>query len=1370
MENGERKSEARGKSWKREREERGSRRMNRFQNVANTEPTACSKDSPKQKSDDVEESAKVVNEESLVAENETTTDDLKPIVSETVTGEEAPVSIENVPEEQSAIPDVSPENMSNDEEEKAQLDQYIVELNERFLSKAELRATNQRLASDRPEEGFFTKLDSSLKKNTAFVKRLRNMTEAQRESLLKDMTGLNLTKYISEVAAAIVEAKLKMSDVATAVQICSLLHQRYAEFGLQLLENWQKILPMKKDEKIVNPSKIRVDLRFYAELITCGVFTLKEGLPILGNLLTVITSGDKEEHLHLNILLSFCKHCGEDYAGLVPRKIRLLAEKHEVELPKSDVRFLTAERQKGLRTLLKDYYKSLSRHVVKDHKALGAMERQNNRTLETKGELATERKDKFEAAQAAFLKLLQSTQQFAEIIDEDLPDLPKDESLSPETDITSLDVHNRFRDNEDGSGNSLWEDDDTRCFYESLPDLKASIPGILFKDSGNSQIIASKAAEISETAIEEELNKLDLADLEAEASEADQIVEVIDDDKLDTEDPSLKDDIIVESEQEIAEKILQAIEEQEDDPIKSPGPGASNEDQTTGTATSTKSQSSSNKVLLECFLNNLLHSVNREMIDQSAVEFCTNLNTKPNRRKLVRALFLVPRTRLDLLPFYARFVAVLAPCMPDVANDLVSMLKRDFQFHVKKKDQINIESKVKSARFIGELVKFGIFPKNEALFCLKMLLSDFRHHNIDMACNLLETCGRFLFRSPESHARTKVYLEQMMRKKGIMAIDSRYATMVENAFYYCNPPEAPAMVRIERPPLHNYIRRLLYKDLSKNSTEKILRQMRKLDWDNPDVNSYATKCLTSIWNVKFYNIRCVANLLAGLVAYQETVGPQVVDGVLEDIRLGMEIDLPKYNQRRVSMVRYLGELYNYRMVESSVVFRVLYSFITFGVNYDGSHSELDPPESLFRLRLVSTLLDTCGQYFNNGSSKKKLDCYLVFFQRYYQQKRCNSVFGEAGVPFPVTVSLMVKDTINALRPKLKLYETLEEADNMVEELLEEFKPKLVEVLPPLVGNDMLVSDSDAKLANDALGPIQEEEDDYEFGSDQEEILSGSQSQTIEENDAEEQKTGEDLNQGSVSDEEKSGQEGIWNRERKNKFDTDEELGEDGSGANLSIGEGTDNVTLLNSKPKLVQCQEDEDFMAAFDKMLTESIMHRTQEPVKPQVDIVIPMNIKSGHATAPLSLKSVDSKNIILSPSDFPGLSSQVPAPIHVPQILQSSNTNMPTTSNNGKSTISFLLMTRKGNKPQFKSLELPTTSELAQNLKDREKAELAEKEQVKKLTLNINERQEEEDYQEMIAAQQRPVVMNLNRDRRHRYQHPKGAPDVDLIFGNKKR
>lgn len=128
-----------------------------------------------------------------------------------------------------------------------------------------------------------------------------------------------------------------------------------------------------------------------------------------------------------------------------------------------------------------------------------------------------------------------------------------------------------------------------------------------------------------------------------------------------------------------------------------------------------------------------------------------------------------------------------------------------------------------------------------------------------------------------------------MRKKQAQHLDARYVTMVENAYYYCNPPPVEKTVKKKRPPLQEYIRKLLYKDLSKVTTEKVLRQMRKLPWQDPEVKSYLICCMVNIWNVKYNSIHCVANLLAGLVAYQEDVGIHVVDGVLEDIRLGMEV-------------------------------------------------------------------------------------------------------------------------------------------------------------------------------------------------------------------------------------------------------------------------------------------------------------------------------------------------------------------------------------------------------------------------------------------------------------------------------------------------
>ena len=51
-------------------------------------------------------------------------------------------------------------------------------------------------------------------------------------------------------AVSITEAKLKMSDISCAVHVCSMMHQRYAEFAQILLESWQKYFPTKKDEKV----------------------------------------------------------------------------------------------------------------------------------------------------------------------------------------------------------------------------------------------------------------------------------------------------------------------------------------------------------------------------------------------------------------------------------------------------------------------------------------------------------------------------------------------------------------------------------------------------------------------------------------------------------------------------------------------------------------------------------------------------------------------------------------------------------------------------------------------------------------------------------------------------------------------------------------------------------------------------------------------------------------------------------------------------------------------------------------------------------------------------------------------------------------
>ena len=59
-----------------------------------------------------------------------------------------------------------------------------------------------------------------------------------------------LSWSVHEQAAAIVETKLKMSDIAAAVEVCCLVHERYTDFADLLLTYWQRVLLQKKDDKV----------------------------------------------------------------------------------------------------------------------------------------------------------------------------------------------------------------------------------------------------------------------------------------------------------------------------------------------------------------------------------------------------------------------------------------------------------------------------------------------------------------------------------------------------------------------------------------------------------------------------------------------------------------------------------------------------------------------------------------------------------------------------------------------------------------------------------------------------------------------------------------------------------------------------------------------------------------------------------------------------------------------------------------------------------------------------------------------------------------------------------------------------------------
>lgn len=80
------------------------------------------------------------------------------------------------------------------------------------------------------ESGFLRTLDSSIKRNTAVIKKLKQINEEQKEGLMEELRSVNLSKFVSEAVSAICDAKLKSSDIQAAVQVAFM-----NEFGLQIV-------------------------------------------------------------------------------------------------------------------------------------------------------------------------------------------------------------------------------------------------------------------------------------------------------------------------------------------------------------------------------------------------------------------------------------------------------------------------------------------------------------------------------------------------------------------------------------------------------------------------------------------------------------------------------------------------------------------------------------------------------------------------------------------------------------------------------------------------------------------------------------------------------------------------------------------------------------------------------------------------------------------------------------------------------------------------------------------------------------------------------------------------------------------------------
>jgi regulator of nonsense transcripts 2 len=670
-----------------------------------------------------------------------------------------------------------------------------------------------------------------LKKNTAFIKRLRTaISAATLNTFLQEIRTVSLHKYLSEIVSACYEGLCKLKspgEIDAGVEIVSALHQRFGPGEFTEYLGWLLGKGMATPDKALLKSlstearekeekdrlvRQRVLLRVVTELWLVGVLrtlddvarpddatkgaagkateikprtsSTKGGgaepfpLEVLKDLL-----GHDREHANLPLLVIFVKAFSWDVLGVksAGAEGRKIVEEDGATKPANDPDdrdedipgfsddppITSPELQERFKNILKRYFEDVKGHLVRDQKAIFSQSRRNAEAYVKSGEVFEDRQANFEKQVKSQERLVTNAQVIADAIGAEMPDLKDGDDSSAAANGSIGIVKAGEYLRGQGDEAGIWEDEEERRFYENLVDLKGKVPGIL------------------------------LEEVKKKKPEGD-------------------------------DQVGKKIEPPEQPEPSKPAEAASTDDQSTAIANKTIGAQ------VDALLLRLPDLTNKEIIDQTAIDFCF-LNSKASRNRLVKALTEVPKGRTDLLPCWSRLVATLGRYMPDVPKGLVEYLDAEFRSLQRRKEKDFLgQVRLANIRYLAELTKFGVVPEHVVFHCLKVSLDDFSRMNIEIICNLLENCGRYLLRNPETSPRMASFLETLQRKKSVQHIGQSERMLIENAVYYVDPPERPAIQQRERTPMELFIRKLVYVDLTKRNYSKVLKQIRRLHWEEKE--------------------------------------------------------------------------------------------------------------------------------------------------------------------------------------------------------------------------------------------------------------------------------------------------------------------------------------------------------------------------------------------------------------------------------------------------------------------------------------------------------------------------------------------------------
>lgn len=354
------------------------------------------------------------------------------------------------------------------------------------LLRKELFYLNHRVSTE--ENVFKTdeNLNLSLKKNTAFIKKIRtSINSEQCENIINSIKSLSLEKYISEIPSALIEGLSKIQkndDIVASMQIVSCLNQRFRnEIAPYLLVNF--LVAINNTLKIIHNDSLdqekEVQQRIMRQKILLQLFGEFTFIGLFGKL----KPSEREENL-TGILIKYEKDL-EEFALLFVIKDVLDFEmklgnslsialsfmkrfQHIIFSDATEFDYISMDLKVKLKKIFVEYTQKVFRYLVRLHKKIKELDDKKLSTSIKLGKIM----DKFvtEIINLNFLfeKFKSNAEILGKLLNLNVPTL-SNETLNDEYENSIEVVKSKSLNEDDLDG--VWENVSEKIFFTQIPSL-----------------------------------------------------------------------------------------------------------------------------------------------------------------------------------------------------------------------------------------------------------------------------------------------------------------------------------------------------------------------------------------------------------------------------------------------------------------------------------------------------------------------------------------------------------------------------------------------------------------------------------------------------------------------------------------------------------------------------------------------------------------------------------------------------------------------------------------------------------------------------------------------------------------------------------